>query len=93
MKAKINISSKEDPETININSISQENNFAPSNIAKDKLTLYSDYGYIEINKEDYENPELLVIPFIKKKTNVVGSISVSSIYIIFNKEIILLSKF
>jgi phage baseplate assembly protein gpV len=77
MKAKVNISSKDVSEKININSISQESNFAPSNVVKDKLTLYSDYGYIETNKEDYENSELLVIPFIKKKTNVVGSISVS----------------
>lgn len=40
-------------------------------------TLYSDYGYIEVNIDDYLNEDLKIIPIAKSKSHFTGSIAVS----------------
>lgn len=79
--------SKEEARQLLINSIQES--IIPSNPASTssndsnvkKLTFYSDYGYIEVLKEDYENDSLIVIPFTNKN-KLYGSILVSFPYII-----------
>lgn len=84
---KSNKFSKEEARQLLINSIQES--ISPSNptstltssnnqINEKKITFYSDYGYIEVLKDDYENNDLLVIPFTTKN-KLYGSLLVSAI--------------
>ena len=59
------------------------NNTAPKTETKIIYkTLYSDHGYIEVNKADWENEELTLVPFTNKKSHLSGSLNVSLISLI-----------
>jgi len=46
------------------------------------ITLFSDYGYLDLNKIDYEDPHKMVIPFVeRRKYKMWGSIKVKIKYI------------
>jgi len=82
---KSNRFSREEARQLLINSI-QENistnnptsTSSNNQINEKNTTFYSDYGYIEVLKDDYDNNDLLVIPFTSKN-KLYGSILVSLI--------------
>lgn len=46
------------------------------------ITLFSDYGYLDLNKNDYEDPHKMVIPFVeRRKYKMWGTIKVKITYI------------
>jgi hypothetical protein len=41
------------------------------------ITFFSAYGYLDVNKNDYEDPQKIVIPFVeRRKYKLWGSIKV-----------------
>ena len=63
---------------VNIEKDSKLNNTSSKTESKPVYkTLYSDHGYIEVNKSDWENEELFLVPFTNKKSNLSGSLHVS----------------
>jgi hypothetical protein len=76
----VNVNEENQKVISNQNSIQQNVKAENKPICKPKV-VFCEYGYIEVNQEELDNPDIKMISFEKPKSKIAGSIAVSNYYI------------